>query len=76
MPVMAGHGPRGEIIAQPSKLAEIISREMPRQMATPESPMALSPIVNLTINAQTLDRETVRRAGELIYAELEYQRRR
>lgn len=34
MPIMAGHGPRGEIIAQPSKLAEIISREMPKQART------------------------------------------
>ena len=31
MPVMAGHGPKGEIIAQPSTLARIISQEMPRQ---------------------------------------------
>lgn len=30
MLVEAGHGPRGEIIAQPAKLAEIISREMPK----------------------------------------------
>jgi len=66
MPVMAGHGPRGEIIAQPSKLAEIISREMPR-IASPEpafAPATIQPIVN--IYAQRLDRDTVDRAGEEI----------
>ena len=29
---MAGHGPKGEIIASPEKLAEIISKEMPGQI--------------------------------------------
>jgi len=37
MPIMAGHGPRGEIIAQPSMLAKIISREMPKQVR-PDAP--------------------------------------
>lgn len=76
MLVEAGHGPRGEIIAQPSKLAEIISKEMPAQTASPESPMGFNPVINLTINARTLDRDTVRRAGELIYNELGYQKNR
>lgn len=37
MPVMAGHGPKGEIISQPAALAKIITQEMPRQMATEEA---------------------------------------
>jgi len=73
MPVMAGHGPRGEIIASPAKLAEIISKEMPR-VASPEpafAPAVIQPIVN--IYAQTLDRDTIREAGELLKREIDYQ---
>jgi len=74
MPVMAGHGPRGEIIASPEKLAEIISREIPR-FGSPEMGLTpIQPIVN--IYAQTLDRDTVRRAGEFILEEIKYQQGR
>ena len=67
MPVMAGHGPKGEIIASPQKLKEMFA-----EMAFQPSPIQLE----VNIYAKTLDRETVRRAGELIYRELEYQKNR
>lgn len=74
--IEAGHGPKGEIIASPEKLAEIISREMPKlrpdAMAIQSSPIQLE----VNIYAQTLDHDTVRKAGELIYNELEYQQTR
>jgi len=78
MPVMAGHGPRGEIIAQPATLAKIITQEMPKQGISPESAFQPATIMQpvIHIHAKTLDRDTVRRAGELIFAELEYQGRR
>lgn len=67
MPVMAGHGPKGEIIASPQKLKEMFA-----EMAPTTSPIQLE----VNIYAKTLDRETVRQAGELIYRELEYQKNR
>lgn len=76
MPVMAGHGPKGEIIAQPSLLAKIISQEMPR-IGSPGmgfAPATIQPIVN--IYAQTLNRDTVDRASEWIYDALEREGRR
>ncbi|GAF97390.1 unnamed protein product, partial [marine sediment metagenome] len=74
MPVMAGHGPRGEIIASPEKLAEIISREMPG-VGSPGMGLApIQPIVN--IYARTLDRYAVNHASEMIYDALERERRR
>ncbi len=77
MHVEAGHGPKGEIIAQPSKLAQIISQEMPRQMTSPEpafAPVPIQPIVN--IYARNLDRDTVDRAAEMIHLALEREGRR
>lgn len=67
MPVMAGHGPKGEIIASPQKLKEMFA-----EMAPTTSPIQLE----VNIYAKTLDRETVRKAGELIHRELEYQKNR
>lgn len=66
MVVEAGHGPRGEIVAQPAMLAKIITQEMPRAIS-PEpalTPVPIQPIVN--IYAQKLDRDTIDRAGEEI----------
>lgn len=74
MPVMAGHGPRGEIIASPEKLAAIISREMPG-VGSPGMGLApIQPIVN--IYARTLDRYAVDHASEMIYDALEREGRR
>ncbi len=76
MLVEAGHGPKGEIIAQPAKLAEIIASEMPR-VGSPEmgfAPATIQPIVN--IYAQTLDRDTIDKAAEMIDAAIERQKKR
>ena len=71
MPVMAGHGPRGEIIAQPSMLAKIITQEMPKQ-ARPGAPdMRLQKIIiqnKIIIGEQIFYKESVKsvnKAGEL-----------
>ncbi len=49
MPIMAGHGPSGEIVASPSLLARLITREIPRQEGTGGAGVTInvSPAINI-----------------------------
>ena len=49
MPVMAGHGPSGEIVASPALLARLITKEIPRQEGTAGGGvnLTIAPVINI-----------------------------